>query len=195
MFCNLFKSVHFTWLVSGPFWQFKDSSESNLKVSLLIFTNVLRLLELRSVMKHASPLLHCRHTLSWKTAGETFDILPSLAAVEKINFCKIKFTQAWEYSMRYDWLNFCSVYDPQAISAYPTCYYIHNDRTFFILTNFFFAILIAYPSKWMFEMCVMSCVHIYIYWYLWKSSSKCVGYVFVRGLSAAWTGKNFLWWN
>lgn len=41
-------------------------------------------------MIHALLLLYCRDTLLAKTAGETFDTLPSLITVEKISSASIK---------------------------------------------------------------------------------------------------------
>jgi len=46
----------------------------------------------------------------------------------------------------------------------------------------------------MLEIFVINYVCVNIHQYLWNSSSKCVGYLFVR-VSASPTGKNFIWWN
>lgn len=48
-----------------------DSSQDKLKIILLMFFNILSLLEVRSIMIHASLLLNSRDTSSGNTAGET----------------------------------------------------------------------------------------------------------------------------
>lgn len=158
-----------------------------------MFTNILSLLELRSVMIHALPLLYCRDT----TAGETWHLAfidsngKNLISFNKIQFVLRLGNMPWEII---DWI----------YVQYMTLRLlvpVQQVITFTVaglsspVTRCFFSFLIACPSKWMLEICVMNSVCVYIHQNLLNSSSKCVGYLFVREYHPVLTGKNFIWWN